>query len=75
MTELERMAEALGGGSLERLVVSPVRRIAFWIAIVLPFTYLPLLATGIETTQTLLAFLVLVSLNVCALIVGHSHRD
>jgi uncharacterized membrane protein len=55
-------------------VPSPVIAAAFWTAIVLPFVYLPLLATGLNTTEAQLLFVVLVALNVVMVIVGHSHR-
>lgn len=54
----------------------PVAGAAFWAAIALPFLHLPLLATGLETTTTTVAFLVLLGLNVLTLLIGHSyHRD
>jgi len=55
------------------LLLSPIKRIAFWTAIVLPFLHLSLLATGLETQSTVLAFIGLVVLNVFALVVGHPH--
>lgn len=52
----------------------PVTGAAFWAAIALPFLHLPLLATGLETTTGIAAFLILVGLNVVTLLIGHSHR-
>jgi len=54
-------------------LLAPVRGIAFWIAIVLPFLYIPLLASGLNSTAVLTAFAVLVACNAVALFVGHSH--
>lgn len=56
--------------SLSEFVLGPVRRAAFWAAIVLPFLHLPLLVTGLETETATLAFGLLLVLNVCALVVG-----
>jgi len=74
ITELEAMAEAVGGESVRGLLLAPLRGFAFWLAVMLPFTYLPLLAVGIDSTSRLLAFVVLVACNVGALVVGHGHR-
>jgi hypothetical protein len=49
------------------------QRVAFWTAIVLPFTYLPLLVAGFESSSMFAAFLSLVALNLLALLVGHPH--
>ena len=54
--------------------VRHVEAVAFWSAIALPFLYLPLLFTGLETTQELLAFLGLLGLNLVAFVVGHRHK-
>lgn len=59
--------------SLPPGVVNPIKGIAFWTAIVLPFLYLPLLATGLTSTSTVVAFVLLVALNVAALVVGHPY--
>ncbi|GAB3033817.1 hypothetical protein [Natronobiforma cellulositropha] len=64
--------------SLERIaprVAGPVRVAGFWSAIVLPFLYVPLLATGLSSAAETLAFLGLLALNVLALYVGHSHLN
>ena len=54
--------------------VSAVRGFAFWTAVALPFLYLPLLLTGLNTGATRVAFVALVVCNAVALLVGHSHR-
>ena len=59
--------------SLLALVLSPVKRVAFWAAITLPFLHISLLSTGLTSTDTQIAFALLVTLNVCALLVGHPH--
>lgn len=51
-------------------VLGLVRGIAFWTAILLPFTYVPLLLG--DPPETL--FGTLLALNVVALVVGHGHR-
>ncbi|MDS0259509.1 hypothetical protein NDI56_08895 [Haloarcula sp. S1CR25-12] len=59
--------------SLGRSVVAPVRGFAFWMAIALPFLYVPLLATGLGSSAVRTAFGLLVLANVAALLVGHSY--
>lgn len=62
------------GLAAPRAVVSTVRAAAFWVAVVLPFLYVPLLVTGLEAGATTTAFLALLVTNVVTLLVGHSHR-
>ena len=57
----------------ESLLV-PIRGIAFWSAIALPFLYIPLLMSGLGSASTRTAFVALVACNAVALLVGHSHR-
>jgi len=66
---------AVRGQSVSRLLARPVKRIAFWLAIVLPFIHLPLVATGLDSRSLTLAFLALVALNVVAIFLGHTHRQ
>ena len=54
--------------------VGPARALAFWLAVVLPFAYLPLLVGGIGTEADLLTFAGLVAANAIALLAGHDHR-
>ena len=62
--------------NVSRLVVRPIKRLAFWSAIVLPFMHLSLLAAGLESQSMTLAFIALLALNVVTLYVGHPHgRD
>ncbi|MEY7849441.1 hypothetical protein AB7C87_09635 [Natrarchaeobius sp. A-rgal3] len=64
-------------GTLERTVptlAEPIRRTGFWAAIVAPFLYLPVLFNGLGTWLEALAFLLLISVNVVALYVGHAYR-
>jgi hypothetical protein len=55
-------------------LLRPVRTLSFWVAIALPFLYLPLLATGLENTTVTTAFIALLVLNAVTLFVGHPHR-
>ncbi|WP_152041626.1 hypothetical protein [Salinigranum salinum] len=48
--------------------------VAFWVAVAVPFFYLPLLSRGLETRGELLVFVALVAVNVVALGLGHHHR-
>lgn len=56
-------------------ILAPLRGLAFWTAITLPFLYLPLLAYGLETPATRLAFLALIACNAVTLVVGHSYSN
>lgn len=58
--------------SLAAVTVTGVRAVAFWVAVALPFCYLPLLVGGLGGGElTLLAALVVA--NALALVVGHEH--
>lgn len=50
------------------------RATAFWLAVGLPFLYLPLLVTGFSGRDEQGAFVGLVILNVVSLVVGHGYR-
>ena len=53
----------------------PIRFVAFWLAVALPITYLPLLVGGLSDWQVP-TFLGLFALNVFALVIGHNYgRD
>ncbi|MFB6134672.1 MAG: hypothetical protein ABEJ55_06760 [Halanaeroarchaeum sp.] len=56
-------------------LVRPIEAIGFWAAVAMPFVYLPLLATGLDTPSEGLAFAALVLVHVLALIVGRRHRS
>lgn len=56
------------------LVAVPLRFVGFWLAVALPFLYLPLLYDGL-TGQQAIIFGALLALNVAALVAGHSHRQ
>ena len=59
--------------SVGRSLVAPIRGAAFWTAVALPFLYLPLLATGLQSSAVRTAFGALLLTNAVALLVGHSH--
>ncbi|WP_276272562.1 hypothetical protein [Haloarcula litorea] len=59
--------------TIDRSLLAPVRGLAFWTAIALPFLYLPLLVSGLETAAVRTAFAALVACNAVALLVGHSY--
>lgn len=54
--------------------VRAVQFVAFWFAALLPFAYLPLLATGTVSRHPA-AFGALVACNAVAFVVGHGYRD
>jgi hypothetical protein len=59
--------------ALVSLVLAPLRAVAFWTAALLPFAYLPLLATGTATARPA-AFAALLAVNAVAFVVGHGHN-
>jgi len=59
---------------LLRTTLRTVTAIAFWLAVALPFCYLPLLATGLDSATTQSAFGVLLALNAVCLVFGHAHN-
>lgn len=69
----ERSRAALPARLVSAVLEHPVRALAFWGAIALPFVYLPLLAFGLETPTQARAFIGLVGAHVLALFVGRSY--
>ncbi|SDJ66745.1 hypothetical protein SAMN05216226_1077 [Halovenus aranensis] len=70
-SSLSETAALLGARpDIREFVVRPIRRLAFWAAIVLPFLHLSLLVSGLESRSTTLAFVALVILNTVAVYVG-----
>jgi hypothetical protein len=51
----------------------PIRFVAFWVAVALPFLYLPLLTGGLDGSEPA-AFAALLAANAVALVVGHGYR-
>jgi len=61
--------------SVGRSLAAPLRGLAFWAAIALPFLYVPLLVSGLESSAVRTAFAVLVAGNVVTLLIGHSYSS
>jgi len=62
--------------AIRETVVVPVQAVAFWVAVILPFLYVPLLATGLGSPGTTEAFFGLLGANALALFIGNAHlRD
>lgn len=72
-TDLPSLPER--GVSAPRSLVSSIRATAFWVAVVLPFLYVPLLVTGLDGGPTTTAFVALLFANVLSLLIGHSHLE
>ena len=65
-------------GSLEAIaptLAPPIRKTGFWVAIVLPFLYLPVLANGLSSRRETAIFLVLLGVNLGALYIGHAYKQ
>lgn len=74
-----RSSSTTGANATSDLSVSDrlrgaLRAVSFWVAIVLPFLHLPLLAVGPQTRAELVAFFVLLGINILAVTLGHQHR-
>ncbi|MFB6196591.1 MAG: hypothetical protein ABEI80_10500 [Haloplanus sp.] len=72
---LPRPHELVDSWPLQRglaVVAAPLRFIAFWVAVALPFLYLPLLVGGLQGEQ-LTVFATLLAINATALVLGHEH--
>lgn len=61
-------------GQLLEVLLGPVEAAAFWAAVVLPFLHVPLLLSGLNSGPQVVAFVLLVVLNVVAVVLGHSHH-
>lgn len=55
------------------MVVVPIRFVGFWVAVALPFLYVPLLLHGLSNGGSLLVFVGLLTANVFALVIGHDY--
>ena len=55
-------------------LLASLQRLGFWLAIVLPFLAVPLLATGLSTRSEQVALGVLLVCNVLALVLGKGHE-
>lgn len=54
---------------------STITAIGFWVGALLPFVYLPVFVTGIDSATRLLLFVGFIAVNVVALIVGHDYPE
>jgi len=68
---LRRVADRTDGMAFLR---RPVEALAFWSAVVLPFLYVPLFLSGLETANTLYACFALIGLHVLTLVVGRGYH-
>lgn len=64
VTTLDRLARGL---------LRPVRFVAFWIGTLLPFTYVPILASGAFSVRPL-GFAALLVVNLAAMVLGHPYK-
>ena len=69
-----RIATGSIAAALIDVLGRPVKRVAFWAAIALPMTYLPLLAGGLRGVEVTL-FLALLSANAVAIVIGNGHGN
>jgi hypothetical protein len=59
--------------SKESRLISFVKSIAFWIAVIIPFTYLPVLAMEAFIPMQSGVFISLIITNIISLLVGHNY--
>ncbi len=74
LTEMDALVRSASVPSVSRVLLRPIKQLAFWTAVVLPFMHISLLVAGLESQSMLLAFVGLLALNVVSLYVGHPHR-
>lgn len=55
-------------------IARPIEAISFWSAIALPFLYLPLLVSGLDSSPQLTAFLALLVIHAVTIVGGHRHN-
>ncbi len=67
----ERVDSSVLRNSLQMIAI-PLRFVSFWVAIALPFLYLPLLYGGLSGQQAIV-FVGLLALNGVALVTGHGY--
>lgn len=60
--------------TLQSTVVTPFRFVGFWMAVVLPFVYIPLLFTSLDGA-TLTAFVGLLVVHVVSIVLGRKHNN
>ncbi len=53
-------------------LTSGVQRLAFWVAVVLPLAYIPILSSPVEKSE-LLALTALIGVHVVCLLAGHDY--
>ncbi|MEF8791178.1 MAG: hypothetical protein V5A61_13725 [Haloarculaceae archaeon] len=73
-TDEETTAFRSAAARVGSTAVRPVRAVAFWLAVALPFAYLPMLAGGFGSETELLTFGALLAANTVALLVGHDYQ-
>jgi hypothetical protein len=61
------------GSALAGFLARPTRVVAFWVATLLPLSYLPLLAAGVAADHPL-GFAALLCANAVAFVLGHTHK-
>lgn len=67
-----RLLETSTFAQLSTLVTKTVQTIAFWLSVVFPLTYLPLLSNGVAPSE-LLPFVALLAGHCLALTLGHDY--
>jgi hypothetical protein len=61
------------GSALAGSLARPIRAVAFWVATLLPLSYLPLLSAGVAADHPL-GFVALLCANAVAFVLGHTHK-
>lgn len=58
----------------EKSLAQWIRAVSFWSTIILPFLYIPLFMTGLDTVTRTVVFFSLFLLNIVTLVISHSYR-
>jgi hypothetical protein len=72
--DVDRESVGFDAETFQATVVPPVRFVGFWVAVLLPFAYVPLLFTGLEGA-TLTAFLALIAAHIVSLVLGNQYKQ
>jgi hypothetical protein len=67
-------ARAFAGWLQRSPLTTPIEAMSFWLAVLLPVLYLPLLLLDFPTRWGFTTFLALVGLHLVALSLGHAYR-
>ncbi|GGL51701.1 hypothetical protein [Halocalculus aciditolerans] len=72
---VERVGDELSTAVRSGLLHRPVEALGFWAGVTLPFLYLPLVLSGLESQASQVACVVLLVVHAAALYVGRGYKQ